>query len=187
MKNKKLFMILLVCSFLLGFSASSVYANLLGGKWYKSTVKYKVDSSVSDYTSYVTTAASRWNNLTDIIKLERSSTYDVLIKKSSSYEQDYFAPSGVYALAIPELERGGDPSELVNPEVYEYGEIRIITRVSDELSDKASLLTHEFGHIYGLAHRYATNIYNAGIMDEAYVFMIQYPTYVDRQWLERLY
>lgn len=198
--RKTTFTIVIINMFILGILTSSIYAEYLGGKWEnKDEIWYKVEELIrDDYESEILSAATNWNVLSSydvddedyLIKIFKDNsleTYDVLVKKSPSDEQDWLAPSGCYALGIPTLDRNGGPYDELHTESYEYGEIRIVTRVSDDLSseDKKRMLTHEFGHILGLAH--TEKWFTESIMDESDVFDLDGPTDYDNEQLINLY
>ncbi len=175
--RKKLKMALICTTvFVSSFYSSSVFAEYLGGQWGISKVGWKKLSEVPTmYDTPLKTGASNWNGIdSNISYVNESSGFEVRVINSP--DEDYWAPRGYYGFGIP---FGNDE--------YISGTLEIVRTNSDPLSssDKARMLTHEFGHLLGLAH--TEQWFTSSIMDESDVFDLDGPTDYDKTNIKNLY
>ncbi|WP_230077282.1 hypothetical protein [Brevibacillus sedimenti] len=108
----------------------------------------------------------------------------VAVKHLPRAEDNYLGWSGTYGYAIPYDDRGRE-----NRSPYASADVVIVRYLCDKLDedDTINMITHEFGHVLGLAHIDSRKI--DSIMDYADVFDwdIDGPTSYDKKNIRELY
>lgn len=185
-KIEKLLIVSFATLLVLAFSVTSVFAEYLGGKWGKYPVYWAINTEVaSAYTTPLKDGAKNWNGRANIalryypdwIQYETNASVDVRVKYEPN--DSYWAAKGYYAF--------GEPGPDAFSGTYTSGTLSIVKSKCDPLSsqDKMRVVTHEFGHLLGLAH--TEKLFTSSIMDESDVWGLDAPTTYDQEQLQGLY
>lgn len=162
----------------------SAAGEYLGGKWSAKNVYWYTSSQVPiSYHTPISSASNKWNGIANISlqnyfeNINQTDSYQIVIRKSD--DEAYWASRGYYAFGLP----GPNPES----GIYTKGTLEIVFLTSDKLSsaDKTRMITHEWGHLLGLAH--VNKLFTDSVMDESDVFKLSNPTSYDKTNLKNLY
>jgi len=190
-RTSKKRMTLLLITLIITLCSVVGYSEAFGGKWNKSSIAVAIHADVwYEYAFPSQYAMGQWNDVNAGIEFTETSSVDscdVQVKRMALDVQPYFKSKSVYAIGIPTLEKNGDGWTEVNEVDYSYGEVKIVTTFTNGLGyhDHKKIMTHEFGHILGLAH--TTKWFTSSIMDESDVFKLEGPTTYDEDNLKEIY
>ncbi|WP_134685088.1 zinc metalloprotease [Brevibacillus migulae] len=171
----------------LSFLTTNAYAEYLNGKWDDSIIHYEDVNLDSKYSDVLWTAVDKWNGITSEMNIYPADTGDdvrIEVKHLSRDADNQLGWNGTYGLGLPYDEDGN-----LDQDPYDHAEVILVRYMCDDLDedDTINAITHEFGHVLGLAH--TTKARTDSIMDEDDVFDwdIDGPTSYDENNLEDLY
>lgn len=159
-----------------------VNAETLGGKWTTNPNYYCFDSNFSTQN---TSAVNDWYNALVGIGSSRRISKGSVTNSSVSILSSNYGDTGWNAM--------GEPGPSINSGTYTYATMRLNTTYMNGYSSgkKKAIITHEWGHILGLAH--TTSKSNSSLMaaeGSSYYYDqkgISAPTSYDKVQLDKIY
>lgn len=167
-----------VCSIIMYRSTVSAYAKT-GYKWNSSNIKYRVESyAATRAKNYFYTAANIWDSCNLDAKLTASGNAKIsccdVNKSNVSWD----------AITIPQYKDGKYASAMVQVN-------RAAKMTYKDDGALQSVLVHEFGHIFGLAHmdqsKTIMNGYTYGIKSRYGIYGIKTPQKDDKNGVNAIY